>query len=436
MTTAFDPIDLSGTPLRNRIAMAPMTRSRAYGPGLEPHRLDRRVLRAARLGRADHHRGHPALAGRPGLSRHPRAAQRRAGRRLARGDRRRARGGRPDLRPAHAHRPDRPPLAAARTGWCRWAPRRSPRGARCTPRRPAGLRRARGADRGGHPADRRGPRGRRPQRDRRRLRRGRGARRQRLPGAPVPRPQLQHAAPTRWGGASGAASASPSNWSARWPTRSAPPVRACGSPPATRSATSTSRRRTPRTSRWSGRWSRSARPTCTWWRARDRALTVELRKQFGGAFLLNARTQGRPSGPEELALIEDGTADMLSYGALFLANPDLPRRLAARRPVQHPRAGLVLRRRRPRLHRLPGAGRVARAYPSRSPHIPSARPARTYARGGRTGCGRRRGVTGQPRRRPSATTAPTADTAVSATEVTAKACAETCAPLPAASRLR
>ncbi len=107
-----------------------------------------------------------------------------------------------------------------------------------------------------------------------------------------------------------------------------------------------------------------------------------------------------------------------------------------RRPVQHPRAGLVLRRRRPRLHRLPGAGRVARAYPSRSPHIPSARPARTYARVGRTGCGRRRGVTGQPRRRPSATTAPTADTAVSATEVTAKACAETCAPLPAASRLR
>ena len=29
MTTVFDPIDLSGTPLANRIALAPMTRSRA-----------------------------------------------------------------------------------------------------------------------------------------------------------------------------------------------------------------------------------------------------------------------------------------------------------------------------------------------------------------------------------------------------------------------
>lgn len=29
MTTAFDPIDLSGIQLANRIAMAPMTRSRA-----------------------------------------------------------------------------------------------------------------------------------------------------------------------------------------------------------------------------------------------------------------------------------------------------------------------------------------------------------------------------------------------------------------------
>ncbi len=29
MTTAFDPIDLAGTPLANRIVMAPMTRSRA-----------------------------------------------------------------------------------------------------------------------------------------------------------------------------------------------------------------------------------------------------------------------------------------------------------------------------------------------------------------------------------------------------------------------
>jgi len=33
MTTAFDPVHLGGRPLANRIAMAPMTRSRASGPG-------------------------------------------------------------------------------------------------------------------------------------------------------------------------------------------------------------------------------------------------------------------------------------------------------------------------------------------------------------------------------------------------------------------
>jgi N-ethylmaleimide reductase len=68
----------------------------------------------------------------------------------------------------------------------------------------------------------------------------------------------------------------------------------------------------------------------------DRALTLELRKRFSGVFILNARTQGRSSGPEELALIEDGTADMLSYGALFLANPDLPARLARGGPFNSP----------------------------------------------------------------------------------------------------
>lgn len=68
----------------------------------------------------------------------------------------------------------------------------------------------------------------------------------------------------------------------------------------------------------------------------QRALTVELRKRFGGALILNALTVGRPSGPEELALIEDGTADMLSFGALFLANPDLPRRLREGGPFNTP----------------------------------------------------------------------------------------------------
>lgn len=40
MTTAFDPIVLGGTHrLANRVVMAPMTRSRAYGPDAEPTEL-------------------------------------------------------------------------------------------------------------------------------------------------------------------------------------------------------------------------------------------------------------------------------------------------------------------------------------------------------------------------------------------------------------
>ncbi|MBY8877669.1 alkene reductase [Actinacidiphila acidipaludis] len=68
----------------------------------------------------------------------------------------------------------------------------------------------------------------------------------------------------------------------------------------------------------------------------ERNLTLELRKRFGGVLILNARTVGRPSGPQELALVEDGTADLVSYGTLFLANPDLPRRLRAGGPFNTP----------------------------------------------------------------------------------------------------
>lgn len=64
----------------------------------------------------------------------------------------------------------------------------------------------------------------------------------------------------------------------------------------------------------------------------DRELTNALRKQFDGAFILNPYTEGRTTGPEDLALVEDGTADLISFGQLFLANPDLPRRLAAGGP--------------------------------------------------------------------------------------------------------
>ncbi|WP_441248320.1 hypothetical protein [Kitasatospora sp. McL0602] len=39
-------------------------------------------------------------------------------------------------------------------------------------------------------------------------------------------------------------------------------------------------------------------------------------------------THPEAAGPDALKLVEDGTADMLTFGALFLAGPDLPARLA------------------------------------------------------------------------------------------------------------
>jgi N-ethylmaleimide reductase len=65
----------------------------------------------------------------------------------------------------------------------------------------------------------------------------------------------------------------------------------------------------------------------------DRELTHTLRRRFPGTFILNPHTGARPTGPEELALIHDGTADLIAFGQLFLANPDLPRRLATGSPL-------------------------------------------------------------------------------------------------------
>jgi N-ethylmaleimide reductase len=58
-----------------------------------------------------------------------------------------------------------------------------------------------------------------------------------------------------------------------------------------------------------------------------RALTDEIRAAWPGTFILNPNTYPRPTGPDELRLIEDGTTDLMSFGAAFIANPDLPERL-------------------------------------------------------------------------------------------------------------
>ncbi|WP_354638130.1 alkene reductase [Kitasatospora camelliae] len=68
----------------------------------------------------------------------------------------------------------------------------------------------------------------------------------------------------------------------------------------------------------------------------DRDLTARLRKAWPGTFVLNPFTHPEVTGPEALTLVEDGTADMIAYGALFLANPDLPARLAAGGPFNTP----------------------------------------------------------------------------------------------------
>lgn len=68
----------------------------------------------------------------------------------------------------------------------------------------------------------------------------------------------------------------------------------------------------------------------------DRGLVTTLRKGFSGTFILNPGPADHRTGPEDLALVEDGTADLLSFGTLFLANPDLPRRLAAGGPFNDP----------------------------------------------------------------------------------------------------
>ncbi|MFI8291169.1 alkene reductase [Streptomyces sp. ms191] len=66
-----------------------------------------------------------------------------------------------------------------------------------------------------------------------------------------------------------------------------------------------------------------------------RELTLALRKQFTGTLVLNPATEG-PTAASSLALIEDGTADIVAYGTLFIANPDLPARLRADGPYNTP----------------------------------------------------------------------------------------------------
>lgn len=68
----------------------------------------------------------------------------------------------------------------------------------------------------------------------------------------------------------------------------------------------------------------------------DRELTADLRARFGGTFILNPATPDGVTDAGALGLVADGTADLVSFGALFLANPDLPARLATAGPFNAP----------------------------------------------------------------------------------------------------
>jgi hypothetical protein len=109
----FQPVWLGPYRLANRIAMAPLTRSRAGADGV-PHPLMAELLRAAQLGRLDHRGRNQHIAPGKRLCLHPRCLHCGAGRGVAARDAGSSRQRRPDVRAALACRPGVSSLAAAR----------------------------------------------------------------------------------------------------------------------------------------------------------------------------------------------------------------------------------------------------------------------------------------------------------------------------------
>ena len=189
----FAPATLGPLQLRNRLVMAPMTRSRAGEGGVPNALMAEYYGQRAAAGLIVTEGTSPSPNG-TGYPRIPGLWIAGPGGRLEARHRGGPRPRRPHLRPAHAHRPGGPPAQPA--GRRRGAgPERGGRAGRDVHRRqgaaapPGAARhdRRRGARR------HRRARGRRAQRHRRRLRRRRAARRQRLPARAVPQPRHQPA---------------------------------------------------------------------------------------------------------------------------------------------------------------------------------------------------------------------------------------------------
>ncbi|MGX6606604.1 alkene reductase [Micromonosporaceae bacterium Da 78-11] len=68
----------------------------------------------------------------------------------------------------------------------------------------------------------------------------------------------------------------------------------------------------------------------------DTEFTAQLRERWTSTFVLNPYTPGSATGPEAVKLIETRAADLVSYGVLSLANPDLVERLRAGGPFNTP----------------------------------------------------------------------------------------------------
>jgi N-ethylmaleimide reductase len=71
----------------------------------------------------------------------------------------------------------------------------------------------------------------------------------------------------------------------------------------------------------------------------DRPTTLDMREVWPEAFVVNPHADDRRK-PADLAaaleVLDDGTADLVAFGRLFLANPDLPRRFQGGLPLNEP----------------------------------------------------------------------------------------------------
>ncbi|PRC92303.1 alkene reductase [Solimicrobium silvestre] len=65
----------------------------------------------------------------------------------------------------------------------------------------------------------------------------------------------------------------------------------------------------------------------------DAPLSAELKKAFGGTYIANEQLTGTTAEQ----ILADGSADAIAFGRLFIANPDLPRRLLVGAPLNEQR---------------------------------------------------------------------------------------------------